>query len=69
MLWGALSALWILYWLVLTVAVGSETIRDMIASMDEAILLPGLFLSLPLCLYGGGALVAWFMRKAKRGQS
>jgi len=64
-LWGAVSALWIAYWLVLTLSMGGQTMQEMIASMDGTILLSGLFLSLPLCLYGGGSLVAWLIRQVK----
>jgi hypothetical protein len=65
-LWGAVSALWVAYWLILTLSMGGETISEMIAGMDAAVLLTGLFLSLPLCLYGGGVLVAWLVRLSKR---
>lgn len=67
-LWGAVSALWILYWLILTLSLGGETIYEMVAAMDSAILLSGLFLSLPLCLYCGGVLVAWLIRLAGDGK-
>jgi len=63
-LWGSVSALWIAYWMVLTLSMGGETIYEMIATMDPPILLSGLFLSLPLCAYGGGMLVAWLVRMA-----
>ena len=68
-LWGAVSALWVAYWLVLTLSMGGETIREMIASMDGPVLLTGLFLSLPLCLYSGGMLVAWLIRMAEGGKA
>ncbi len=63
-LWGAVSALWIAYWLILTLTLGGEAIHEMIGGMDAAVLLSGLFLSLPLCLYSGGMLVAWLIRQA-----
>ena len=65
-LWGAVSALWVAYWLILTLSMGGDTVHEMIAGMNAAVLLSGLFLSLPLCLYGGGALVAWLIRLTKR---
>ena len=68
-LWGAVSALWVAYWLVLTLSMGGETIQEMIAGMDGSVLLTGLFLSLPLCLYGGGMLVAWLIRIAGGGKA
>jgi len=64
-LWGAVSALWVAYWLVLTLSMGGDTVHEMIAGMNAAVLLSGLFLSVPLCLYGGGMLVAWLVRLAK----
>ncbi len=67
-LWGAVSALWILYWLILTLSMGGETIYEMVATMNSAILLSGLFLSLPLCLYGGGVMIAWLIRLAGDGK-
>ena len=66
-LWGAVSALWVAYWLILTLSLGGETIGEMIAGMDAAVLLTGLFLSLPLCLYSGGMLVAWLIRLSRSG--
>ena len=68
-LWGAVSALWVAYWLVLTLSMGGDTIQEMIAGMDGSVLLAGLFLSLPLCLYSGGMLVAWLMRVAGGGKA
>ena len=67
-LWGVVSALWVAYWLVLTLSMGGETIQEMIASMDGSVLLTGLFLSLPLCLYSGGMLVACLVRVAGGGK-
>ena len=67
-LWGAVSSLWVAYWLVLTLSMGGQTIQEMIAGMDGSVLLTGLFLSLPLCLYGGGMLVAWLIRIAGSGK-
>ena len=64
-LWGAVSALWVAYWLILTLSMGGDTVHEMIAGMDAAVLLSGLFLSLPLCLYGGGMLVAWLVDLSK----
>jgi len=64
-LWGAVSALWVAYWLVLTLSMGGDSVHEMIAGMNAAVLLSGLFLSVPLCLYGGGMLVAWLVRLAK----
>jgi hypothetical protein len=63
-LWGAISALWIAYWMVLTMSLGGEAIHEMIANMGAPILLSGLFLSLPLLAYGSGMLVAWLVRLA-----
>ena len=63
-LWGAVSALWIAYWVVLTLSLGGENIHEMIAGMGPPVLLSGLFLSLPLGTYGADMLVAWLIRKA-----
>ena len=63
-LWCAVSALWIAYWVVLTLSLGGEYIQEMIAGMGAPVLLSGLFLSLPLCAYCGGMLVAWLIRMA-----
>ena len=68
-LWSAVSALWVAYWLVLTLSVGGDTIQEMVAGMDGSVLLSGLFLSLPVCLYSGGMLVAWLMRVAGGGKA
>ena len=64
-LWGAVSALWMAYWLILTLSMGGDSVHEMIAGLDAAVLLSGLFLSAPLCLYGGGMLVAWLIRLSK----
>jgi len=63
-LWGAVSALWMAYWLILTLTLGGEAIHEMIAGMSASVLLTGLFLSIPLCLYSGGMLVAWLVKMA-----
>ncbi|MFM9970175.1 MAG: hypothetical protein ACKVQK_17430 [Burkholderiales bacterium] len=63
-LWGAVSALWIAYWMVLSISLGGEAIHEMLAGLDAPLLLSGLFLSLPLCTYGGGMLIAWLVRLA-----
>lgn len=63
-LWGSVSALWVAYWMVLSLSLGGEAIHEMIAAMDAPLLLSGLFLSLPLCTYSGGVLVALLIRLA-----
>ena len=63
--WIVVSALWVIYWFVLTLALGVEAISDMVAAMSGPLLVGALYVSLPIGLYALGALVAWIIRGFK----
>jgi len=60
--WAAVSALWVIYWSGMTLALGVEAIRDLVAEMAWPLLVGALYLSLPVGLYAIGVLVAWIVR-------
>ena len=55
--WAAISALWMLYWIGMSLALGVEAIRDMIAEQGWPLLVGGLVFSVPAGLGLVGALV------------
>lgn len=63
--WAAVSILWLLYWIAMSMALGVEALRDMIAGLGWPVLVGGLLLSVPagLCLIG--SLVARIARMGK----
>ena len=60
--WGTLSALWVIYWFILTLALGVESIRDTVAELSWPLLVGALYLSVPITLYSVGVLLAWTIR-------
>ena len=56
--WAAVSVLWSLYWLGMSLALGAEAMRDMIAGLAPALLIAGLIVSIPGTLYIAGMLAA-----------
>lgn len=57
--WVAVSVLWVLYWIGMTLALGVDAIRDMVADMSWPFLAGALYASIPLALYAIGSLIAW----------
>lgn len=66
--WIAVSGLWILYWAGMSMALGVEALRDMIAGLAWPLLIGGLCLSVPAGLYLVGAL-AGCIAKACKGKT
>ena len=66
--WAAVSALWVIYWLGLTLALGVEEIRDVVAEMGWPLLVGALYVSVPIGLYAIGVLAAWSIRGLKRNR-
>ena len=64
--WAAISALWVIYWIGMSSALGVEAIRDMIAELGWPLLIGGLVLSVPAALYLIGALVGGIAQAGKR---
>ncbi len=60
--WAAASALWVLYWIAMTLALGVDAIRDMVADMSWPFLAGALYASIPLSLYAIGSLIGWIAR-------
>lgn len=60
--WAAVSALWVLYWIGMSLALGVGAIRDMIAELTWPLLVGGLVVSVPATLYLAGTLVACLTR-------
>lgn len=54
--WIAVSVLWALYWLGMSMALGGETMRDMLTGLPWPVLMGGLVVSVPATLYFAGAL-------------
>ena len=63
--WAAVSALWVLYWTGMSLALGVEAIRDMIAEMAWPVLVGGLIVSVPATLHLAGSLAACLGRCGK----
>ncbi len=63
--WAAASGLWILYWTGMSMALGVETLRDMIAGLGWPLLISGLCLSAPAALYLVGALTGCVAKACK----
>lgn len=55
--WGAISVLWILYWIGMSLALGTEALQEMIAGLAPPLLIGGLIVSVPATLYLAGTLV------------
>ena len=60
--WAAASMLWVLYWIGMTLALGVDAIREMVAEMSWPFLAGALYVSIPLVLYAIGSLIAWMVR-------
>ena len=60
--WAAASMLWVLYWIGMTLALGVDAIREMVAEMSWPYLVGALYASIPLGLYAIGSLIAWMVR-------
>ncbi len=56
--WAAVSVLWVMYWIGMSLALGVETIREMIANLGWPLLVGALTLSIPATLYLIGSMVA-----------
>lgn len=54
--WAAVSVLWLLYWVAMSLALGLEAMRDMIAELPGPLLLGMLMLSVPAGLALGAKL-------------
>jgi hypothetical protein len=63
--WAAVSGLWILYWGGMSIALGVEALRDMIAELGWPLLIGGLCLSVPAGLYLVGAIVCGIAKACK----
>ena len=63
--WAAISVLWVLYWIGMSMAIGVEAIHEMVAEMGSALLVGALYVSLPACLYTAGSLVGCIARGCK----
>jgi len=64
--WAAVSALWLMYWVAMSFALGVEALRDMIAALPGPLLLGMLMLSVPAGLALAGRLVSLVMGKSRR---
>jgi hypothetical protein len=56
--WAAVSALWLLYWIAMSLALGMEAMRDMIAELPGPLLVGLLMLSVPAGLALAGKLIS-----------
>jgi len=67
--WAAVSGLWMLYWTGMSMALGVESVRDMIIEWSWPLLVGALVLSVPagLCLLG--TLVSCLASRSKAQQS
>ncbi len=63
--WVAVSALWLMYWVAMSLALGVEAMRDMIAALPGPLLLGMLVLSVPAGLALAGTLVTLVMGKPR----
>ncbi len=63
--WVAVSALWLMYWVAMSLALGVEAMRDMIAALPGPLLLGMLVLSVPAGLALAGTLVTLVMGKSR----
>ena len=63
--WVAVSALWLMYWVAMSLALGMEAMRDMIAALPGPLLLGMLVLSVPAGLALAGTLVTLVMGKSR----
>lgn len=63
--WAAVSALWVLYWIGMSLALGVEALRDMVAELNWPLLVGGLIVSVPSVLYLAGTLVACLGQRCK----
>lgn len=65
--WVAVSVLWLLYWLAMTATLGVEAIGELVASMNHALLVAALCLSVPVGLFFVGMVVFRFTRGTAGG--
>ena len=56
--WVAASVIWLIYWVGMTLMLGLEAIREVVADLGAPLLVGALYVSLPVCLYALGALIA-----------
>lgn len=67
--WAAVSALWVMYWIGMTMALGVEGIHELIAGLGWPLLVGALYLTVPAFLYLAGSMLSCIATAGKRDKN